>query len=164
MAPPGMKWKPISIHTRLTFSGGFQNKSFALETSEIDIQGKIESFVKIDKNAEWLLKASLGPTAQRGALKRSQVIEEMKAKLCQKISIPAVADASLDAVADPMDALDDVSILETPKKRKYVKKRQSGLVQSVEMSLLAPSAHPNSTQKYTVQCLPKGSNGLDSPS
>jgi hypothetical protein len=159
MAPPGAKWRPIAIKTQLTFTGGFQNKSYVMETTEVQVGDTQQVFVKFDKNAEWLVKACGGPTAQRGALKRTTIIEELKKKLVASGSDTNVADAVAVVTVDPMDLLDTLSE-PTPKKRKYVKKRQSGLIQKVRMPMYARSAHPSSTEVYTATCFPRGANGL----
>jgi hypothetical protein len=69
-----MKWRPIKLETQLAFTGGFQCKSFVLESMEVNVRGSNQVFVRIDKGADWLVKSSAGPAAQRGALKRSNVI------------------------------------------------------------------------------------------
>ena len=91
-----MKWKPIKVETQLAFAGGFQSKSFVLESMEIIVKWSTQVFVKIDKGAALLLKSAAGPAAQRGALKRSTVIEELKAKLVAVETATAVAETEVE--------------------------------------------------------------------
>jgi len=107
MAPAGLKWKPLAVRTSLTVSGGYQNKAYTLETTEVQVSSQQEVFVKIDKNSEWVLKASLGPTGQRGALKRTKVIEELKMKVNANGTKDAVAASIPDDVGGPAVAGDD---------------------------------------------------------
>jgi hypothetical protein len=164
---PGMKWRPIKLETQLAFTGGFQCKSFVLESMEVNVRGSNQVFVRIDKGADWLVKSSAGPAAQRGALKRSNVIAELKAKLVEVEMAAAVAETELDEeeedVDDPMNLLDSKpeGLGMQPKrkaKRRYLPKRQSGRIEIIEMPKLAPSAHPLSTLKQKVKVIARGTN------
>ena len=164
-----MKWKPIKVETQLAFAGGFQTKSFVLESMQIIVKGSTQVFVKIDKGADWLLKSAAGPAAQRGALKRSKVIEELKAKLVAVETATAVAETEVDEEAedvdDPMNKLDSKpeGLGLQPKKkakRRYMPKRQAGRIEIIEMPKLAPSAHPLSTLKQKVKVIARGSNSM----
>ena len=71
-------------------------------------------FVKLDKSAEWMIKAVGGSSAQRGFLRRTTLIEELRSKM----NNGCVADAD-----DPMASLCDVEQThDTPKKKcRYTK-------------------------------------------
>ena len=59
-------WHPIVLSRQLVFEGGFQNKSYRLETKAIETHKGVESCAKIDKRQEWLVKAAAGKNAQQG--------------------------------------------------------------------------------------------------
>ena len=65
---PG-KWKPISLTRQLAFSGGYLARAYTLETKEIEWLDSTQTFVKIEKQAEWLYKAAAGKTATKQSLK-----------------------------------------------------------------------------------------------
>jgi hypothetical protein len=159
MAPPGMKWRACSLQGCMTFTGGFTNKSYVLTTTEITVGDTIETFVKVDKNAEWLLKATMGNSGRKGALKRTIVIEQLKLK-AEEITIPAVADPDK---ADPMNELDDVYRKQKTRGRKYVKKPPSSHIYKVAMPMYSPAAYPQSREEYTATVYLKGTNGNMGP-
>jgi hypothetical protein len=159
MAPPGMKWRACSLQACMTFSGGFTNKSYVLTTTEITVGDTIETFVKVDKNAEWLLKASMGNNGRKGALKRTTVIEQLKIKAEEKM-MPAVAVRDKE---DPMNELDDVNKKQKTRGRQYVKKPQSSHIHKVVMPMYSLAAYPQSREEYTATVYLKGSNGNIGP-
>ena len=117
-----MAWKPVQITRQFTFEGGYQAKALSLETREIVTRDGEMTFVKIDKGAEWLNRAACGKKAHKGSLRRSEVFDQLKTKLKNKVkdvstpsSEPAVAGSIED---DPMNALEEIgdNALETPKK------------------------------------------------
>ena len=79
-------------------------------------------FVKVDQASGWLNRAACGKKAHKGSLRRSEVFDQLKTKLKNKVkgvsspsSEPAVAGSIED---DPMNALEEMgdNALETPKK------------------------------------------------
>ena len=106
-----------------SIEGGSLTKPFGLDVKEIDSAGGPLSFVRIDKNADWLLKTLFGKVA-KGSLRRSSIFRTLETIL-QKYSplspehaqesspssavadtsSPTVADTSSPAVADsePVD-------------------------------------------------------------
>jgi len=108
----------------------------------------VQTFCRIHKNETRLLKCAAGLLAQRGALKRSKVLEELKEKLNKASSLgdEAVAVAMDSAVAekddDPMDALDDLEEPEKPppaKRGKYSPKRTANRIFEIDMPILPPT-------------------------
>ena len=82
-----------------------------------------------------MLKCGAGTAAQRGNLKRSKVIDELKEKIVEASKGSAVADQEIAAIADdPMTILDDVDSKESPSKKiKYAPKRLGHQVVEIKM-------------------------------
>ncbi len=142
------KWHPVSFATTLSFTGGYQNKSFTIETKEIETHACVTAFVKLEKRAEWLCKAVAGNKANvRDTLKRSQLFAELRDKLTEGSNHPAAVavpaeqqSAGIDA-DDPMEALvplgDDSSIKDNRKRKSrttvYQPKRAKSSIVTVDM-------------------------------
>ena len=96
--------------------GGVCNKPYVLDTMPVLVSGKERHFCKISKIETWLLKCGAGPGAQRGVLKRSNVIEKLKDKLAD--ASHKMIEGHAPAVADgPMSALDEAEENESPTKQ-----------------------------------------------
>ena len=141
-SPDGTTWKPLALEWRLVLRGGYQSKSHVLETTTIEVDDREEVFVRIDKNAEWLLKAAAGKLAVKGALKRVTLLDKLKVALVARGAAVAAPSAVADTPkkgdsADPMDALDDVEEFTSPikkaRKECYASKRASGRVVTIDM-------------------------------
>ena len=104
------------MEQQFVVKGGMCNKPYVLDTMPVLVSGEERHFCRIVKSETWLLKCGAGAGAQKGILKRSKVIEQLKDKLAdasQKMNqghAPAVAD-------DPMSALDEVEEKESPSKK-----------------------------------------------
>ena len=121
-----------------------------IPTPETGTDPLSDVFVKLDKSADWLIKAVGGWTAQRGFLRRTALIEDLKAKMEECGDSPAVAGDD-----DPMGALCEV---DTPKKkRKYLRKRKLKLV-VVDMPQCEPTRHPDSQERRSVRLLGLSTN------
>ena len=144
-------WKPISLTRQLVFEGGYQNKSHRLETRDVATQNGVDAFVRIDKRQDWLLKSSVGKNARPGALTRTKLFDELKAKL-----LAAVADSASDSQGSapdaPMSAL--AAIAAAPKMRKvYASKRGKDNITEVTMPAFEPTAHPGDERQRVVRLL-----------
>ena len=118
-------------------------------------------FVKIDKNAEWMIKAVGGMKAQRGFLSRTKLVEDLKAHMLRlgASTPPPSAVADVDD-ADPMSALDGGECnMDTakPKPTKYSRKRK-GMVVEIDMSQCEPSRHPHCDSRKKVRVLGVSTN------
>ena len=71
MALATVKWSK-----QWSIEGGSLTKPFGLDVKEIDSAGGPLSFVKIDKNADWLLNTLYGRVA-KGALRRSTLFSAL---------------------------------------------------------------------------------------
>ena len=117
------KWRPVKFQTQITFSGGLLAKAVVLDTMEVRCSGgDKQTFVHVTKKDRWLAKAVIGQKAQRGAIKRSVVLQTLRYAF-DKLQGPSLDDPQPSAVAeaecedpaeDPMLALDDLP--ETPPK------------------------------------------------
>ena len=170
---------PVKLTKQWSIAGGRLGKPFGLaEVKDIDTPQGTVSFVKLDKNADWLLKATLG-TASKGALRRSTLFITLEKMLTDAVADPAsrwtpngvpespsssaVADAPSPAVAesepcDPMSQLEEISSeAATPKKRKtqgpYKSIRGQNQIQTVFMPEYEPNSHPSRTEEHKVKLL-----------
>ena len=126
-----MTLAPVRLVRHWSVEGGRLGKAHGLDTKEIDtIIGPL-SFVKMDKNADWLLKIVTGSTA-KGALRRTLVFRDFETLLKEARADPAshwspnrapersssTADAGASEPAvDPMNQLEEISTdFATPKK------------------------------------------------
>ena len=177
---------PVKLTKQWSIAGGRLGKPFGLaEVKDIDTPQGTVSFVKIDKNADWLLKAILG-TANKGALRRSTLFITLEKMLTDAVADPAsrwtpngapasssssaVADAPSPAVAesepcDPMSQLEEISSeAATPKKRKtqgpYKSIRGQNKIQIVTMPEHEPHSHPGMTGDRNIRLLPTSTCSL----
>jgi len=148
---PEPKFRPVSVQTQYVVAGGLCNKPHVLDTMDVQMASGIQTFVRIHKNEVWLLKCCAGATAQRGALKRSKIVEDLRQRLCEET--PAVAEESVAvaaeesvAVADPMDTLDDPMTalddnVEAPasKRCRYSPKRTANRIVELNMPAMPPT-------------------------
>ena len=124
-------------------------------------------FVKVDKNAEWLMQTVLG-TSQKVGLRRTTLLETLRAKLRPFGSTAAVAvveDALeyRDVADDPMSALADIDDkanddFVTPTKTN--RRRTCQQVTEVLMPQRDPRSHPDCTDTRKVRLLPLGTNSV----
>ena len=177
---------PIKLTKQWSIAGGRLGKPVGLtDVKDIDTPQGTVSFVKIDKNADWLLKAILG-TANKGALRRSTLFNTLGEKLTHVVADPAsrwtpngvpespsssaVADAPSPAVAesepcDPMSQLEEISSeAATPKKRKtqgpYKSIRGQNKIHIVTMPEHEPHSHPGMTGDRNIRLLPTSTCSL----
>ena len=67
----------VKLSKQWSIEGGSLTKPFGLDVKEIDTIGGPLSFVSIDKNADWLLKALFGKVA-KGSLRRSTIFRTLE--------------------------------------------------------------------------------------
>lgn len=157
-------------------------RAYTLETKEIETLDGTQTFVKIEKQAEWLYKATAGKTATKQSLRRTKLLDDLKERLVKTVvgcdkgcDQPAVADevasqplvapeAAAEAeVADPMLQLAAVgdSVVTPKKKRKgYLSKRAKNNITEVTMPEQERTSHPACTTMRTVRLLATGTNSL----
>ena len=104
-----LKWHPVSFVTTLGFKGGYQSHTLPLESKAVDTMNAPVSLLKPEKRSEWLCKAVGGPKANvRDTLKRSQLFDELRAKMIEgsaHLDPAAVAAEPEVDESDPMNAL-----------------------------------------------------------
>ena len=153
-APSGsLRWKPISLQTSCVFSGGYQNKSYAMDCESVLVSNREQVFIKVTKTESWLLAACRGSGYRRGDLKRSSILELLTAK-----AIAAWGDDEKPS-DDPMN---DIECAPTSsdepikkKKRQSPIKRAADQVASVEVDLVPKAADPKSVATRQVRVLLK---------
>ena len=120
-----MSLAPVNLVQQWSVEGGALSKPIGLDVKEIDTTTETVSFVKLEKNSEWLLKAVLG-SANKGALRRSLLFTVLGKRLAETVADPASrwTPERASAVAesepiDPMSQLEEIrSESATPKNRK----------------------------------------------
>ena len=85
-------WSPVKLEKQYVVRGGLCNKPHVLESMEIRTPDGISNFVRVGKNEACMIKCGAGTAAQKGNLKRSKVIEQLKEKLVEASKGSAVAD------------------------------------------------------------------------
>ena len=160
--PLGHTWRPVSIEAAFTLGGGYlrPKKHFALE-SRVSITNNIErTYIRINKNDDWVLKAVAGDKAQRGALRRCKAIELIREKMTEwspmkKDAVAATKDE------DPMSALEAVQEDTAPApKRRYSRKRPKLQELVVTMPKRCPYAAPECKETKEVSVMADGTNQL----
>ena len=175
-----MALAPIRLVRQWSVEGGRLGKAHCLDTKDIDTKDGPVSFVKIDKNADWMLKLVTG-SGSKGGLRRSLVFREFETHLKEARTNPdshwspdraperssssADAGASEPAV-DPMSQLEDISTeFATPKKKArtgpyYQSKRGQNQIQIVTLPEHELVSHPGRREERKVRLLPLSTNSL----
>ena len=176
-----MTTAPVKLSQQWSLVGGRLGKPVGLGVKEIETTVGTVAFVKVDKNADWLLKALFG-SGNKGGLRMVTVFNTLKNMLTDAVADPssrwtperapesssssAVADTPSPAVAesepyDPINQLQEISRESaTPKKRKgqggkfYQSKRGQNKIQTVTMPEYEPVSHPGRTEERNIRLLP----------
>lgn len=156
------KWKPIVATKTLSIKGGYASKSSVVESIEVGD----EIFVKLEKNADWMLKLAGGPKAVKGGLSRTRVVEELRRRCGLECKPQAHSPSKSDAHEcedDPMQAVDECAyegtVAETkPKRVYYTPKRMKDHVVTVDMPARALGRSGGETVQ--VKLLAKGTNSI----
>ena len=169
----------VKLSKQWSIEGGRLTKPYGLDVKEIDSTGGPLSFVRIDKNAEWLLNTLFGKVA-KGSLRRSSIFRTLETILQKDsplspehaqesspssavadTSSPTVADTSSPAVAesepfDPMSQVEEISSnFSTPKKARkgpYKSKRGQNNIQIATMPEYEPLPHPRGMKSGRPSC------------
>ena len=164
-------WKTVAVAKQWAVEGGYLSKAFTLETKEVDTVSGPMSFVKIDKQADWLLKAALGKANNKGGLKRTRLFAIIKDKLKDAAcgaspTQPATDDSQDSAVAEPASS-DPMNMLESfesdaapaaKRRRVYASTRAKNNISHVDMPEFEPTANPDKNGTRTVSVLPLSTN------
>ena len=168
-----MTTSPVKLARQWSLAGGRLGKPYGLEVKEIETTAGTVCFVKLDKNADWLLKALFGHCA-KGALRMSTLFNTLNTMLTDAVADPASRwtperapeSSSSSAVAEseaigPMSQLEEISSENaTPKKRTgqggtyYESKRGQNKIQAVSMPEYEPVSHPGRTEERKIRLLP----------
>ena len=182
-----MTTSPVKLAKQWSLEGGRLSRPYGLEVKEIETTAGTVCFVKLDKNADWLLRALFGHCA-KGALRMSTLFNTLNTMITDAAADPAsrwtperspesssssaVADAPSPAVAesepyDPISQLEDISHENaTPKKRKgqygkyYASKRGQNKIHTVTMPEYEPVSHPGRTETRNIRLLPTSTCSL----
>ena len=160
-----MTFAPARLVRQWSVEGGRLGKAHGLDTKDIDTVLGPVSFVKIDKNADWLLKLVTG-SGSKGALRMSLVFRTFEKEIKDASANPASywspnrtperSSSSADAGAsepavDPMNQLEEISTeFATPKKARkgyYQSMRGQNHIQIVKMPEHELVSHPGGTEK-----------------
>ena len=154
----GTAWAQPTCKQATVVTGGLSRRFYVVETKEIECSAfETKTFVKVGKNEEWVLKLVLGEGGQRGGLKRTKLVEELRAKLVEEkgfASSPKVDD-------DPMNQLDELaSVVTRESKRGYQRKRAKDKILTVEMPAHCQLGLNKSTEKARVEIMAVGTYQL----
>ena len=133
--------------------GGYARSARTVVSNEWPCDGRMVSFVRINKTSLWLLKLCGGKRVQKGALRTTRAIEKLRS-LCQLSNTENGTDgtpekAAVADVHDPMQELDNIEV-DTTEQRVNGRKRKrggcTGVIQRVSMA-----ERFNATQLRTVR-------------
>ena len=119
--------------------GGYCSTPQTVPSKQILFDGRVIEFVRICKNDHWLLKASGGRGCQKGGLRRTRAVEELREKLQDTTQGHCGAkDSDGTAVADqadPMLGLEELGETgdHAAKRKKTSKARCSDTVKTAQM-------------------------------
>jgi hypothetical protein len=147
-----------------TIQGGYNAVPLVAESVHVqtasndgtNITHTTQTFVKLSKNAEWLLKGAGGGTTQKGELKSLDVLAMVRRKFHEFTKLvvrdpdtdAAVADPNTEAThaeIDPMDALDEVKAVQptrSTKAKPKPNKRKPDTSRSTFVAFKVPTKPP----------------------
>lgn len=152
--PGKPKWRQVvCTNSLVNITGGFCNQNNVATSIDLQVQspkGEVtQTFIKLDKNAQWFLKGTGGDCVQKGSLRAVTVLDEIRKEMADP-----TADVAAEDTPDPMDRLQ--AIVEAPRKAnakaKGAPKRQplkSSVVQ-VRMPMRPLCAAPTSTDSRII--------------
>ena len=170
---PPEQWTTPTVQLQLTVRGGFCPKAQALEVKTVETPAGDLHFVRVEKNLEWVRKAAAGMVALKGALRRSNLLDDLRKKARTAVGDdnPAVAGPARDTGPaqpnDPMqmlEALDgDGARAEASGRRKRGRapggaakagpQRAYGMVRTLEVAEDEPTSHPRSQRRRQIRVL-----------
>ena len=123
-------WRRVALIKRMTVEGGYAASARTGVSNEWPCDGDLASFVKVNKTSLWLLQLCHGRGAQKGYLRTTRVIENIRS-LCQDINTQNGTDDTTETSAvadvnDPMQELDIIAVDTTPQ-RENSRKRKRGV-------------------------------------
>ena len=83
-----MTTSPVKLAKQWSLEGGRLSKPYGLEVKEIETTAGTVCFVRLDKNADWLLKALFGHCA-KGALRMSTLFNTLNTMITAAAADPA---------------------------------------------------------------------------
>ena len=162
------KWVQPTVATQLVVQGGLSSKAISLANKLVQVNAhETTSFVRLDKNFDWMLKVVLGQLC-KGGLRRTQLIETLRSKVDvaeQHAAVAACAKPSAvaeSAAADPMNALEDIDrvVVDVKSPPQNRKRRVCDQIVNVEMPEREPMSNPTCTETRAVCLLPEGNRRL----
>ena len=136
----GDAWRDVVVSRVVAVGGGYAAGMQTVASKQIYYEERLVDFINVCKNNHWLLKAAGGRTCQKGGLRRTQVLEDLREKLLEATPGDGRAKQSDGSAvadeADPMQRLEDLG--ETTegmaaKRRKKGKARCCEQVSCIEM-------------------------------
>ena len=80
-AMPDQLWREVVVSRMVAVSGGYGGPPQTVESRDVLYGGRASSFVRISKGAYWLSKTCGGNECQRGGLRRTKIVEEIRRKI-----------------------------------------------------------------------------------
>ena len=79
---PYKGWRQVVVSRMVSVEEGYLGAADAVVSKEFPLDGRLVSFVRINKNSIWLLNICGGKAARKGGLRRTRAIEELRS-LCE---------------------------------------------------------------------------------
>ena len=104
-------WLPVQLSRQLVLEGGYQKKAHKLVTKGVDGPHGLQTFVEIDKGADWLVKAAAGKSARPACSGRTSLVERLRYNLSAAVAVTendglaSSGHAAGPDDADPINAL-----------------------------------------------------------
>ena len=108
------KWKKVTLENTLTITGGYQNKSWALQTKTLATATEQVTMALVTKNTDWWIKLVKGPDARRDEVKRSLVLDYIRDRLKHDESRGRESPSAVAEAGDGNDDDDPMQELEKP--------------------------------------------------
>ena len=103
-------WRQVVVTRMASVLGGNSAASQTVVSKELMCDGRLVSFIKVNKNRLWLLKLCGGKSARKGLLRRARVIERLRSLCGSNDHVKGMDDtptkAAVPDVNDPMHQLD----------------------------------------------------------
>jgi hypothetical protein len=153
------RWQPVRISKTVSVQGGFSKKPCAAES--MDVGDAI--FLRLEKNADWLLKLSGGPKTKKGGLARTSVVENLR-KACGLDSQRELVSPTVRVDEDdPMRAVDACAyegVVPEDKRRKPYYQPKRAVEQVVRVNMPARAVDRSCGDTVSVMLVAKGTNSL----
>jgi hypothetical protein len=125
---PKNLWRQVVVTRMVSVQGGYSGASQTVVSKELPCDGRLVSFIKINKNSLWLLKLRGGNAARQGLLRRTRVIEQLRSLCESNDQVTGLGDtptksavADINDPAQQLELIGDTTELPFPRKKRLRK-------------------------------------------